>query len=100
MLDLYVNDALPIVSYASTMENIETMGDRIRMLREAKGLTQLELGNLCGVSKSAVSQWERNETANIKLQTFLTLLEVLGTRYEYLLKGPKALSSANRQRTV
>lgn len=90
MLDCNVNDALPVFRYPSAMENLETMGDRIRMLREAKGYTQTQLGDLCGVSKSAVSQWERNETANIKLQTFLTLLEVLGTRYEYLLKGPDA----------
>ena len=40
MLDLHVNDAPPVFRYASVMDNMETMGDRIRMLREAKGFTQ------------------------------------------------------------
>jgi len=66
---------------------METMGDRIRMLREAKRLTQAGLGDLLDVSKSAVSQWELGQTANIKLKTFLRLLEILGTKYEYLVFG-------------
>lgn len=63
------------------------MGDRIKMLREAKELTQTQLGELVGVTKSAVSQWELGQTSNIKLQTFLRLLDVLGTKYEYLVFG-------------
>jgi transcriptional regulator with XRE-family HTH domain len=39
------------------------------------------------VTKSAVSQWEAGATQNIKLKTFLALLEVLGTDYEYLVYG-------------
>lgn len=67
----------------------ETMGDRIRILRQARGLTQEGLGELVGVSKSAVSQWEDGSVANIKLKTFLALLEVLRTDHEYLVHGPE-----------
>lgn len=84
MLNMNVNYAGPKLDYASDME---TMGDRIRMLREAKRYTQTELGREVGVTKSAVSQWENGQTANIKLQTFLRLLDVLGTKYEYLIYG-------------
>src|SRR5258708_2449526 len=84
MLDSYVNHAGLSKGYALGME---TMGDRIKMLRESKSYSQLQLGSLVGVSKSAVSQWELGQTANIKLQTFLRLLEVLGTKYEYLVFG-------------
>lgn len=66
---------------------VQTMGMRIRLLRQAKGFTQSELGVMCGVGKSAVSSWESDDVANIKLQTFLILCEVLGTKYEYLVFG-------------
>lgn len=72
------------------------MGDRIRMLRESKDYSQAELGSLVGVSKSAVSQWELGQTANIKLQTFLRLLDVLGTRYEYLVFGANRAPGGGR----
>lgn len=84
MLDSYVNHTGLPSDYASGME---TMGDRIRMLRQSKDYSLAQLGALVGVSKSAVSQWELGQTANIKLQTFLRLLEVLGTKYEYLVFG-------------
>lgn len=61
---------LPAASYAGEME---TMGDRIRLLRQSKSLTQEQLGDRLGVSKVAVSQWETGSTSNIRLKTFLTL---------------------------
>jgi transcriptional regulator with XRE-family HTH domain len=73
---------------------MQTMGERIRMLRTAKGWTQTELAERISahrgaqVSFSAVSQWERDETANIKLPAFLALVEELGTTHEYLVHGP------------
>jgi transcriptional regulator with XRE-family HTH domain len=85
MLNFGVKDAQPIGEYAYSP--METMGDRIRTLREARRLTQEQLGKAVGVSKSAVSQWEDGSTKNIKLVTFLALLEALGTDYEYLVYG-------------
>jgi transcriptional regulator with XRE-family HTH domain len=66
---------------------VETIGDRIRVLREAREWTQEELGQRLGVTRAAVSQWERGETKNIKNLTFLKLVAELGTTYEYLLFG-------------
>lgn len=85
MLNHAVKDAgLPVI-YAVCME---TMGDRIRQLRIARGLTQPALGELCGgVTKSAVSQWEDGSTENIKLKTFIRLCEVLQTDPQYLIWG-------------
>ena len=68
---------------------VETMGDRIRLLRTARGLTQGELAKLCGVTTSAVSQWEIGSTANIKLKAFLLLVQALRTDFEYLVFGPE-----------
>jgi transcriptional regulator with XRE-family HTH domain len=86
MLNRAVKDAGPIVAYAYGME---TMGTRIRQLRVARGLTQPELGELCGVSKSAVSQWEDGSTEDIKLKPFLRLCEALQTDAHYLVFGPQ-----------
>lgn len=84
---------VPRVSYSA----VETSGDRIRRLREAKGWTQADLadrlklrlkGSDVTVSREAISQWERGETKNIKSVTFYWLVHELGTTYEYLLFGP------------
>lgn len=86
MLNLQCKYAVPEVAYAGVME---TMGDRIRRLREARGLTQLEFGRLVGVTKSAVSQWENGGTANLKLAVLAKVLEVLHTDLRYLVWGDR-----------
>lgn len=85
MLNLYVKHAGPAHGYDEPMS---TMGERIRKLREAHGMTQLDLGKRVGVSKSAVSQWESDSTQNVKLATFLRLCTVLHTDPSYLIYGP------------
>ena len=37
-----------------------SIGDKIKELRLEKGLSQLNLGKLVGVSQKAVDYWERN----------------------------------------
>ena len=38
------------------------IGENIKRLRKAKGVTQEQIGELLGISVTAVSKWERNET--------------------------------------
>jgi transcriptional regulator with XRE-family HTH domain len=101
MLNVAVKYAHPAIPYA--LAAMETMGDRIRTLREARKLTQDQLAKAVGVTKSAVSQWEGGSTKNIKLGTFLSLLGVLSTDYEYLVYGadlaPGNPPRAGRSRT-
>lgn len=85
MLNSEVKDAVPVVSYA--VLRMETMADRIKQLRVARGFTQETFGKAVGVTKSAVSQWEDGSTKNIKLSTFLRVLEVLHTDANYLIWG-------------
>src|SRR5688572_16324235 len=85
MLDLAVNNVCPTFAYCRT---VETMGERIKRLRVARNLTQSELAKRCQVTKQAVSHWESGLTANIKLTTFLCLLDTLDTDAEYLVWGP------------
>ena len=82
--------------------HMETMGTRIRILRQAKGYSLEKLGELVGVSKGAVGHWETGNTQNIKNATMLRLVQVLGTSHEYLLNGPdspKSPGSTGRYRT-
>jgi DNA-binding XRE family transcriptional regulator len=79
-------------------DGMETMGQRIRLLRQARGLTQQQLGDHLGVSKVAVSQWETGSTENIRLKTFLALVDLLGTKPEYLIFGPEKPGQAAKRR--
>ena len=65
----------------------KSLGTRIRTLREAGGLTQTDLAVALGLSKATVSAWETG-SSNLKLQTFLRILDVLGVAEpEYLIRG-------------
>lgn len=66
----------------------ESLGTRIRTLREAGGLTQMDLALAIGVTEAAVSAWEAGHSLNLKLQTFLRILDALGVAEpEYLIRG-------------
>ena len=41
---------------------MDTIGERIRQLRESNKLTSEQFGKIAEVSKGAVSQWENNTT--------------------------------------
>lgn len=86
MLNSEVKDAVRPSLYAGLA--METMGDRIKQLRRARNLTQEAFAKAVGVTKSAVSQWEDGSTKNLKLGTFLNVLDVLGTDAEFLIYGP------------
>lgn len=63
-------------------------------------MTQPQLAKLCGVTKSAVSQWEDGATANIKLEPFLRLCDALGTDPRYLVWGAERMPSPPSAPTV
>ena len=73
---------------AHTRRRMEDMASRIKTLRIARGLTQQQLAEACGVTKAAVSQWENGLTANVKLKTFMSLCDALGTDPAFLIWGP------------
>src|SRR5688572_22023212 len=85
MLESNIKDAGPTLPYASSY--METMGQRIKRLREARDWTQGYLADLVGVTVSAVSQWELDQTENVKLVPFLRLAKVLETDPHYLVFG-------------
>lgn len=84
MLHPVVNYATRVASYTARME---TMGERIKFHREAKGLSQSDLAKICGVTKGAVSQWELGRSKNVKNAPWLKLVETLGVSGDYLVNG-------------
>ncbi|BAK99187.1 putative Xre family DNA-binding protein [Oscillibacter valericigenes Sjm18-20] len=53
-----------------------TIGDKIQILRKAKGLTQKDLGQMLGVSASMIGQYETN-VRKPKLETLKKFADVL-----------------------
>lgn len=64
-------------------------GERLAEARRAKGLSQSRLAVALGVSKSAVSRWERG-TREPDLRTLSELVELLGVTYAELLSSGEA----------
>ena len=53
------------------------VGDRIRAIRTERGLTQKELGDLCGMADSAIRRYESNR-GNPTQKTLLKIAKALG----------------------
>ena len=62
------------------------VADRIRLIRKTLNLTQQELGKAAGVTKSAVSQWERGSTAPER-NALLALLRAYGISPDWVITG-------------
>ena len=54
------------------------VGEKIRIARMSKGMTQEELGNALGVQKSAIAKYENGRVVNIKRSTLKKISDVLG----------------------
>jgi transcriptional regulator with XRE-family HTH domain len=69
MLKSNVNYALADCGYAYVP--METMGDRIRGLRESQRLSQEAVGKIVGITGAAISQWEKGSITGLKPENFL-----------------------------
>ena len=54
------------------------IGLKIKTARQAKGMTQEELGYILGVQKSAIAKYENGRVVNIKRSTLKKISDVLG----------------------
>lgn len=69
---------------------METLGERVKKLREAQGLTQRELAERIGTSSGLISFIERDKNKP-SYEVIRRLSEVLGTSTDYLIYGKDAL---------
>ncbi len=74
-------------------------GDRIRQVREARGLTQEQLAGLAKISKSFLSDVENNNK-NLSSQLILRIATELGASVDYLLQGEVREFAPNQAVTI
>ena len=72
------------------------VGTRIRVARQAAGLTQAGLAALVGVTRSAVAQWETDRAGQIR-GNLTRIAETLGVSLETLLHGAPEQAGAAPQ---
>lgn len=62
-----------------------SVGEKIKSLRKAMGLTQTELGERVGVQKNAVSKWECGRVTEIPTATVKALAALFDVPTSYLI---------------
>ncbi len=65
---------------------MQTVGDRIRQVREQVGMTQDAVAGSAGLSKGFISEVENNKR-NISAQNLLKVANALSASVQYLLEG-------------
>lgn len=61
-------------------------GEKIKEIRKKRGLTQKQLGDLCGMADSAIRRYE-NGRANPKLETIKKIATALNVSIDVLMTG-------------
>ena len=71
-------------------------GDRVKEARLSAGYNQPELGKIIGVTKGAISQWEKGDVKNLKNHHLFSLSKATGYSAEWIAtgNGPRLVSSA------
>ena len=64
-----------------------TLGARIRQARQTAGLSQAELADTLGITRSACSQWESDQGTGPRRARLEALAEALGVSYTWLATG-------------
>jgi transcriptional regulator with XRE-family HTH domain len=72
----------------AAMIKTETVGARIRAVRQSLGLTQDQLAAACGVSRSAVAQWETDRAGQLR-GNISRIADALRISVEQLLHGER-----------
>lgn len=55
-----------------------SVGDRIRELREANGLSQYKLAQMTGINRSTIKRYEDNFIAKISFENLMKIANALG----------------------
>jgi transcriptional regulator with XRE-family HTH domain len=82
---------------AVAVEDMQPIGERLRLLRRYRGLTQVELAGLVGVSASMVSMWETGSESLDRRSTIAKLAAALRVSETDLTGGPPHLGTDPQQ---
>lgn len=73
-----------------------TIGERIKAKREELGMTQEELGRLCGTTKQTIFKYETGVVTNIPLDRLGVVADSLQTTTAYLMGWEKEKPTAGQ----
>jgi transcriptional regulator with XRE-family HTH domain len=65
------------------METLPEVGERVRALRKAAGLTQVKLAELVGIRQEALSRFESDRSVDFSLAKLLRLLQAVGADMDF-----------------
>jgi transcriptional regulator with XRE-family HTH domain len=72
---------------SATIARTQTPGERIKSVRERRGLTQQEVADAVGVTRVAVALWESGDTKSLKPGHLFKLARKFGKSPEWLVTG-------------
>lgn len=72
-----------------------SIGEKIRTARETAGMTQEELGRLCGTTKQSIYKYENGVVTNIPLERIEKIANVTGVPAAYLMGWDDAQFPSN-----
>ena len=73
---------------------MQTIGERVKKLRNEKGLTQTEFGNKIGLKQAVIGQYENN-TRNVTDRSIKDICRVFNASYAWLVDGVGPMYSDN-----
>lgn len=82
--------APPFPNLSGVIPMVRIDGARVRRLREGKGLTQLYLSTVVGVTTDTISRWENRHYQSIKLDNAEKLAGALEVSLDAILEQPQA----------
>lgn len=75
----------------------ETLGARIRRMRDARGWSQQQLADKVGVSKASISHWELDRHDVLKHEHLLGLARAFGVSSTNIAHGDEDVTQAVRE---
>lgn len=65
------------------------VGQRIKELRKARNMTQTELCEKCGITRTSLWKIESGDVPNMSAHTAIALADALGVSVDFLLCGER-----------
>jgi transcriptional regulator with XRE-family HTH domain len=82
-------------TYPGPSQMLKIDGSKVRSLRESKGLTQLYMATVVGVTTDTISRWENKRYPSIKEENALKLAEALEISLEQILEIEEGPANQN-----